>query len=287
MNRTAVPAARSVRTTSKSRSTSVAEQCGRRLVHHDDPRARARWPCRSRRSAGPRLDRPRAIRAGSSATPSRREIAAASACIAGAVDAPASTRGCAPHEDVLGDGQVGEEGRLLVDDRDPGRVRRRAGRCRVTSRSTQQQPGIRLVHAREDLHQRRLAGAVLADQGVRLPGIQLDRSVEQAPARRRRLRRVLQHQDGLGTPGGQEHWRARRPGRPGLPPTASRPRLDPARSGPRGRSGCTLWNVSSGSESIAVSMGVNDPLLLAAESLSGLRRLRWNAEGEVSQHARG
>jgi hypothetical protein len=59
-----------------------------------------------------------------------------------------------------------------------------------------QRPGIRLVHAGQDLHQRRLARAVLADQGVRLPGVQLDRPVGQRLHRAERLGRVPQHQHG-------------------------------------------------------------------------------------------
>ena len=52
-----------------------------------------------------------------------------------AVDAPAGAEGLAADEDVLGDGQVGEQRRLLVDDGDPGVARGgRAGSARPRRR---------------------------------------------------------------------------------------------------------------------------------------------------------
>jgi hypothetical protein len=71
-----------------------------------------------------------------------------------------------------------------------------AGPCSVISCPVGQQcPGVRLIHPREDLHQRGLARAVLADQGVHLPGMQLDRPVDQGLYGPERLGRVPQHQD--------------------------------------------------------------------------------------------
>jgi hypothetical protein len=81
MNSTAAPVAHSVRTTSNSRSTSAAESAavGSSMT----------MTCASREIALPisttcwsAMDSPRAIRAGSSWTPSLRKIAAASARIA-------------------------------------------------------------------------------------------------------------------------------------------------------------------------------------------------------------
>jgi len=83
------------------------------------------------------------------------------------VDAAAGSPGLAADEHVLRHGQVREQGRLLVDDRDPGRARRRRAVQRDLPAVHQQRPGVRLIHPGEDLHQRRLARAVLADQGVR------------------------------------------------------------------------------------------------------------------------
>ena len=59
----------------------------------------------------------------------------------------------------------------------------------------QQRPRVRLIHPRQDLHQRGLARAVLADQGMNLPGMQLDRPVDQGLHGPERLGRVPQHQD--------------------------------------------------------------------------------------------
>ena len=72
----------------------------------------------------------------------------------------------AAHEDVLGDRQVGEERRLLVDDGDAGGLRL-GGRGEVDGLAVEQElAGVALVEARDDLDERRLAGAVLADEGV-------------------------------------------------------------------------------------------------------------------------
>ena len=53
--------------------------------------------------------------------------------------------------------------------------RDRAARPRLAV--DQQPPAVGLVDAGEDLHERRLAGAVLADERVRLAGVELDRAV--------------------------------------------------------------------------------------------------------------
>ena len=70
------------------------------------------------------------------------------------------------HEDVLGDREVGEERRLLVDDRDAG-VLGLGRRAEVDGLAAEQEvPAVAAVDAGDDLDQRGLAGAVLADQGV-------------------------------------------------------------------------------------------------------------------------
>jgi hypothetical protein len=89
------------------------------------------------------------------------------------VDAAEAAPRLAAHEDVLGDRQVGEERRFLVDDGDTG-VACVAGaveddRCAVE----QHLAGIGPVHPGEGLDEGGLAGAVLACQGVHLPGQQL------------------------------------------------------------------------------------------------------------------
>src|SRR5699024_2078080 len=82
------------------------------------------------------------------------------------VDPPELGYGLAPHEDVLGDRQVGKERRLLVDDRDScalrfgcrGEIHRFAIEDEI--------PGIALIEACDDLHQSGFARAVLADERV-------------------------------------------------------------------------------------------------------------------------
>ena len=66
------------------------------------------------------IERPRAIRSRSSRTPSRSKISVGLGCIARVVDAAPGAKRLAADEDVLEHRQVGEQRRLLVDDRDPG-----------------------------------------------------------------------------------------------------------------------------------------------------------------------
>ena len=82
MNSTAVPAARSVRTTSKSRSTSAAESAavGSSITMTRASTSEMALPIST--TCWSAMDSPRAIRAGSSWTPSRANIAAASVRIA-------------------------------------------------------------------------------------------------------------------------------------------------------------------------------------------------------------
>ena len=79
----------------------------------------------------------------------------------------------AAHRDVLGHGEVGEQRRLLVDDRDAGGLARRPGwPARPSAPSSSSVPVSGPVHAGEHLHDGGLAGAVLADERVRLAGVQ-------------------------------------------------------------------------------------------------------------------
>ena len=73
-----------------------------------------------------------------------------------------------PEHDVLGDRHHRDQHEVLVDHADPqvDRIARRAHRDRLPV-----DPDlalVRLVETVEDVHQRRLAGAVLAEQGVHL-----------------------------------------------------------------------------------------------------------------------
>ena len=95
MNRTAVPAARSVRTTSKSRSTSAADSAavGSSITM---TRASSEMALPISTTCWSAMDRPRAIRAGSSWTPSRANIAAASVRMARRSMRRAEPRGWRP-----------------------------------------------------------------------------------------------------------------------------------------------------------------------------------------------
>ena len=96
------------------------------------------------------------------------------------IDPPTARERLTADEDVLGDRQVGEQSRLLIDHRDP--TMRRFGRAAQEHRLAcdHQVSAVGLVDAAEDLDQRRLAGTVLTDQGVRLTREQVKRYVASA-----------------------------------------------------------------------------------------------------------
>ncbi len=86
---------------------------------------------------------------------------------------PAETRK-ALDKDVLGDRQVGEQVELLVDEADAGR--RGVGRpLRLVEPAAEVHgAAFRTQHAAHDVHQRRLAGAVLADQAEHAAGMEIE-----------------------------------------------------------------------------------------------------------------
>ena len=166
----------------------------RRLVHHDHARIERERLCdldelllRDRQAAGDAV--------GVEANPEPLEDRVGLLAHGTAVDAPAGAERLAADEDVLDDGEVGEERRLLVDHGDPGV----AGICGPVHRDLdpvdEQPPAVRRVHGGEDLHERRLAGTVLADEGVRLAGVEVDRDVLERMDRSERLRDVLERED--------------------------------------------------------------------------------------------
>ena len=101
------------------------------------------------------------------------ELAHAALCGGGVEEhaVPARLRG---EDDVLGDGHHRDEHEMLVHHSDPGcdrAVRRgEVGRCAVE----QDLPVVRPVEAVEDVHERRLAGAVLAEERVHLAPAQVE-----------------------------------------------------------------------------------------------------------------
>ena len=86
--------------------------------------------------------------------------------------------GEAADPDVLRHRQLVEQAEVLVHDRDPGRRRLAPpdGQVEDLPVHGERGTGIRLVVPREDLHEGGLAGPVLADEGVDLPG--RDREVD-------------------------------------------------------------------------------------------------------------
>ena len=104
------------------------------------------------------------------------------------VEDPEPSRRGVADEDVLGDGQVREESRLLVDDRDTERPGV-GGPVDLRRLPVQKdRPAVGLVDAGQDLDQRALAGTVLADQGVDLAGQESERDVVEGLCRREALR---------------------------------------------------------------------------------------------------
>src|SRR5207248_1116527 len=101
-------------------------------------------------------------------------------------------------EDVLRDAQVGEERRLLEDDRDPGGLRLlRIVEDRLLA--VEDHPaGLGAVDAGEDLDERRLAGPVLTDEAVYLAGEERDVAVLERMHGAEALLRVLERKHRFG-----------------------------------------------------------------------------------------
>jgi hypothetical protein len=99
-------------------------------------------------------------------------------------------------EDVLGDRQVGEQPRLLLDDGDAAspRVGRPADRHGLTV--DDDRAAIGFVDAGQDLDERALAGPVLADEGVRFAGEQVERDILDGERRAEPLRDALERDAG-------------------------------------------------------------------------------------------
>ncbi len=82
--------------------------------------------------------------------------------------------GLAAGQDVLGHGQVAGQAQLLVDHGDPG-PQGVGGRARREGPAVERhRAGVGLEDAGRDAHERALAGAVLADDRVDLPGPEIE-----------------------------------------------------------------------------------------------------------------
>src|SRR3954447_24983164 len=87
----------------------------------------------------------------------------------------AAARGKLPHEQVLGDRQVGEQAELLVDDADARLARLRRRRAADVLAVDQVRAAVALDGSGQDLDQRALAGPVLAGEAHDLAGAKLER----------------------------------------------------------------------------------------------------------------
>ena len=92
-----------------------------------------------------------------------------------AVDDQSGDARLAAEEDVVGDGEFGNQVEFLVDDGDACRLRLAdAGEADRPGRRSSIVAFIVGIDAGQDLHQRRLAGAVFAHQRVDFAGLQLE-----------------------------------------------------------------------------------------------------------------
>ena len=161
---------------SRSLSLSDSEAVGSSMTISRALRTSARQMLISQFSA---VDRPLTLALSGAVTPTRSAIGATSRAMARQSTMPKRVAlGNAEH-DVLQDGHAGDEGQLLVDEVHPeiGRLVRRLDRHRPAV--DLDDAGIAVDEAGEDLDQRRLAGAVGADQPVHLARQDVERDALQ------------------------------------------------------------------------------------------------------------
>jgi hypothetical protein len=84
-----------------------------------------------------------------------------------------------PHGEVLGHGEIRKQRRLLVNRRDAEAAHQQRIGVRDYPAADRQRPTVGRVRARDDPHQRALAGAVLADQRMHLARAQIERDTAQ------------------------------------------------------------------------------------------------------------
>ena len=113
------------------------------------------------------------------------------------VDPPPSAQRLPADEDVLGDREVREHDRLLVDDRDAGVACCGRALQHDLIAVDSEAAAVGKVHTAEDLHERGFAGAVLTYERVHLARVQIDRDVLEGSDRAECLRRVFEREDGL------------------------------------------------------------------------------------------
>ena len=107
-------------------------------------------------------------RAGSIDAPIRSRSAAAVSRPSRPIQPAPRAAGLERHRDVLGDGEVGKERRLLVDGRDAERAREAGIHLGDDAAVDDELAAIGGLGAGDDLDEGRLAGAVFTDEGVHL-----------------------------------------------------------------------------------------------------------------------
>jgi hypothetical protein len=105
----------------------------------------------------------------------------AGAVVEGAVVEQRAAARLPADEDVLRDRQVGHQVELLVDDADAELLRMAWAGDAYGLAVEQEFARVRRVDARKQLHERRLAGAVLSDEGEHLAVAQVETHVLQRP----------------------------------------------------------------------------------------------------------
>ena len=117
-------------------------------------------------------------------------------------------RGLAPEDDVLRDGERGNEHEMLVHHPDARVDRLRGAPAGDIAAEHFDRARIGRIDAREDAHQRRLAGAILADQRVDLALHHLERCVAHRLAIAEALRDARHaHGERAGTPASSSRGR--------------------------------------------------------------------------------
>ena len=158
----------------KRSSISCDGESGGRLVHDDDRRIVAKRAgdldhvlLRDRQL----LQRCVGVEIGLDALEERASLACASRS-----SRPGARARHMAHEDVLGDAELVEHHRFLVDGGDAGRPGlARRGEAALTPPTHEISPSSGVIDAGQDLDQSRFAGAVLADQRRHLAGIEVER----------------------------------------------------------------------------------------------------------------
>ena len=166
----------------------VALRCGERgsrFVHHQDPRVeRQRLGDLDQLLFADAQLRHAALRVDFDSEPCEQPVRGFGD--PSPIDDHAGDQRLAAEEDVVGRRQFRDEVELLMNDRDP-RPLGVLHACELHRRSRDPDDSVVLdVNAGEDLHQRRLAGAVLAHQRMNLAGLEVEVDVDQGrdPAKR-------------------------------------------------------------------------------------------------------